>query len=200
LQTPDPYWQRHAESDSRLSTFIRTRTSLNIDTTWYTAKCESLEDLCTYPFLFANSLEGLETEQSRKNVAEYLGRGGFLVVDACINRDINPDPEVFLRTNIAVFKKLLPGCEVREFEESHPIFSCFFVLAEKPPHTFHQAHFDKRWARHGLKGVYLEDRLVSVITLSGLQCGWAGVPAKTRTHGQTCMEMMLNIYVYAMTQ
>lgn len=202
LKTPDGYWERHAEADSRLSRFIRSRTSLNIDPTWYVASVDILEGpegLCTYPLIFANSLGAATTPKARQNLSEYLKRGGFLVVDACINRTINRSPDEFLRRNTEVFAELLPGSEVRPLPDNHEIYSCFFNVEEKPPHTYHEAQYDARWARHGLKGVFFEERMVAVITLSGLQCGWAGVPAKSRNHGENCMEMMLNIYIYAMT-
>src|SRR4029077_13711831 len=82
----------------------------------------------------------------------------------------------------------------------HEIYRCFFNLADRPPHTFHDGVYDARWARQGLRGIFLGNRMVAVITLSGLQCGWAGMPASDRRHPEMCMEMMLNIYIYAMTR
>lgn len=198
LRTPDEYWRRHSEADDRLSTFIRSETSLNMDPTWYSANADNLEDLCTYPFIFANSLAAVSSTQAQANLMEYLKRGGFIVVDACINRSINPDPDRFLAKNRAVFSALLPGCAIRQLPPEHEIYSCFFKMPETPPHTYHDAQFDRRWARHGLYGVFLGNRMISVITLSGLQCGWAGVRAASPDHSKECMKMMVNIYVYAM--
>lgn len=199
LHTTDRYWQRHSDSDDQLSTFIRNETSLNMDPTWYSASVDNLEDLCTYPLIFANTLASVTSDRARANLVEYLKRGGFLVVDACINNSVNPDPARFFERNKEVFYALLPGCEIRPLPLEHEIYTCFFALAVKPPHTFHNARYDRRWAQHGLYGVFLKGRMVSVITLSGLQCGWSRVPATRPNHAQECMEMMLNIYVYAMT-
>lgn len=198
LRTPDQYWQRHSEADHRLSTFIRRETSLNMDPTWYSANAASLEDLCTYPFIFANSLAAVNSAQAQANLIEYLKRGGFIVVDACINHTINPDPDRFLAKNSAAFSALLPGCVVRQLPPEHEIYSCFFKMSEIPPHTYHDGQFDRRWARHGLYGVFMGDHMISIITLSGLQCGWAGVRATSSNHSEECMKMMVNIYVYAM--
>lgn len=199
LRTPDEYWERHSESDYRLSTFIRRETSLNMDPTWYSVSVENLEEMSRYPFIFVNSLASVRSAKARANLTEYFNRGGFFVVDACINKTINPDPAKFLANNKAVFSALIPGCEIKPLPNDHEIYSCFFTMDEKPPHTYHEARYDRRWAQHGLYGVYVKDRIVSVITLSGLQCGWSGVRATRTNHAQECMEMMLNIYVYAMT-
>lgn len=199
LRTNDDYWERHSETDGRLSSFIRNETSLNMDPTWYSVGTDDVHELCKYPFVFANSLAAVTEAPARANLSEYLKRGGFIVVDACINKTINPDPAQFLASNRAAFAALIPGCEIRVLPQDHEIYSCFFAIKQKPPHTFHDAKPDRRWAQHGLYGVYLNDRIVSLITLSGLQCGWSGVKAIRRDHARECMEMMLNIYVYAMT-
>jgi hypothetical protein len=199
LRTPDAYWERHSEEDNRLSVFIRRETSLNMDPTWYSVSVDSLEELCRYPFIFANSLAAVRTTQARSNLVEYFKRGGFVVVDACINKTINPDPAKFLDDNKAVFTALIPGCEIKPLSQEHEIYSCFFTMTVKPPHTYHDARYDKRWAQHGLYGVYVKGRIISIITLSGLQCGWSGVSATRPNHAQECMEMMVNIYVYAMS-
>ncbi|HWA24334.1 MAG TPA: DUF4159 domain-containing protein [Lacunisphaera sp.] len=199
LQTTDEYWRRHSETDTRLSAFIRTRTSLNIDETWYTANVSRLDQLTAYPLIFANTLARVTDPADQRNLTEYLRRGGFLVVDACANVNINPSPETFLATNTKIFKTILPGCEIRQLPPNHEIYRCFFKMEETPPHTYHSGIFNPRWFRYGLQGVYVQDRLVSLITLSGLQCGWSGVPAEPDHHIR-CMEMMCNIYVYAMTR
>ncbi len=51
------------------------------------------------------------------------------------------------------------------------------------------------WAKHGLYAVYSDKRMVSMISLSGLQCGWDGMFPNS-DHITNCMKMMVNIYVY----
>lgn len=199
LQTPDAHWRRHSETDRNLSSFIRTRTSLNIDETWYTARIEQLDELCAFPLIFANTLSAVKNPADLNNLTEYLRRGGFLVVDACINGGINPYPEPFLAINTQVFQKLIPGCVIRPLPANHPVYRSFFTMEQTPPHTYNRGVYDPRWARHGLHGVFVHDRMVSLISLSGLQCGWSGVPSEP-DHNIRCMEMMLNIYIHAMTR
>jgi hypothetical protein len=200
LISDDPEWERHTRSDNNLSDYIKTRTSLNLDPVWHSANPAALEDLAAYPFIFSTGLATLRDSPRRKNLAEYLGRGGFLLVDSCINHNVTPDPDVFLADNTAVFQAVLPGCTVKPLARDHEIYRCFFTLKEIPPHTYHDAIFDPRWFKHPLYGVFnASGRLSSVISLSGLQCGWDGMIAPAG-HTEQCMQMVVNIYVYAMTR
>ena len=198
IVTPNPAWNRHAETDPILTQFIRHQTSLNIDATWYSADPASVEQLCTYPLLFTNNLTDVVAPAHWKNLQEYLRRGGFIFVDSCINTTITPDPDVFFRRHVALLKIIAPAAEVRELPADHDIFRQYFTMTETPPHTFMRNIYNKTWARHGLYGVFEGGRLISLISLSGLQCGWAGT--YTRPHAEECMKMVVNIYVYAMTR
>ncbi|HEX2854381.1 MAG TPA: DUF4159 domain-containing protein [Opitutaceae bacterium] len=198
LVTPNTAWNRHADADPTLTQFIRRETSLNIDPTWYSADPASVEQLCSYPLLFTNNLTDVKDPAHWKNLTEYLQRGGFLFIDSCINLGITPDPDRFLERHIALMKTIAPKAVVRELPKNHEIYRNYFVMSETPPHTFHQNVFRKNWAKHGLYGVFEGDRMISLIDLSGLQCGWAGT--HTRPHAEQCMKMVVNIYVYTMTR
>lgn len=200
LVSDDPEWSRHTRSDNALSDYIKTRTSLNLDPVWHTADPRASADLTLYPLIFSTGLATLTDTPRRNNLKEYLARGGFLLVDACINHTVTPDPDVFLEQNTAVFRALLPACSVQPLPPGHPVYACFFALRDKPPHTYHDAVFDPRWARHPLYGVFTDTgRLASVISLSGLQCGWDRMPGPNG-HTEQCMQMVVNIYVHAMTR
>lgn len=199
LKTPAEHWQRHTGSDSTLSGFIRESTTLNIDPEWSAADPARLDELCTYPFIFSTGLRPLNDPAALENLAEYLQRGGFLLVDSCINRNITPDPDEFLRANSSVFRSLLPGAEVRMLPREHEVYSNYFEPSARPPHTFAENVYEERWSRHGLYGVFHRGRLASVISLSGLQCGWDRMIAPPG-HPEECMKMVVNLYVFAMTQ
>ncbi len=199
LSTPDAIWRRHAESDPVLSTFIRTQTSLNIDPTWYEARIAHLDELCAYPLLFTNSIDKITHPAHRANLAEYLRRGGFLVVDACINRDLTPNPDAFYEAHLAAFKTILPTCEIRRLAEDHPIYGNFFPMSERPPHAYHGGQYNPAWAKHGLYVVTVENTPVALISLGGMQCAWTFGKPDTRDASQA-LRMLTNIYVYAMTR
>ena len=200
LKTPSLHWMRHARGDPTLMQFLRANTSLNIDPTWYVADCQKLDEMCTYPLLFSQGIHPIVGEPARGNVAEYLRRGGFLLIDACINHEITPDPDAFLAQETAFLAAALPEARVARLPSTHPLYRCYFQIpGGRPPHTFDGAMYDPRWAKHGLYGIFIGSRLAGVISLSGLQCGWDRMPAE-QGHDVACMEMLVNIYVYAMCQ
>lgn len=198
LKTPAEHWRRHSSSDATLSDFIREQTTLNMDSDWRAADPENLDELCAIPFLFSTGLGPIESARSLENLGEYLSRGGFLLVDSCINRNITPDPDKFLADNTAVFRRLLPAAAVRQLPNNHPVYDCYFTPKNRPPHTYNGNVYDPRWSRHGLYGVFVGERLASIISLSGLQCGWDRMISPPG-HPEECMRMVVNLYVYAMT-
>ncbi len=200
LKTADLHWMRHASEDPTLMQFLRENTSLNIATRWYVADCENLAEMCAYPLLFSQSVAVIHDGAGRNNVAEYMRRGGFLLVDACINVNINPNPDLFLLQQKLFLAEALPEARVIPLPLNHEIYGCFFKIPDgKPPHTFCENRYDERWAKHGLYGIYIGPRMAGIISLSGLQCGWARMIAPPG-HDIACMRMLVNIYVYAMLQ
>ena len=198
LITPNNAWQRHAASDPVLSRFIRTQTSLNIDPEWYSADPAQLDQLCHYPLLFTNNLTDIQNPLHLANVAEYLRRGGFLFVDACANTTITPDPDRFLARHSETIIRLFPQAQIRMLPPDHEIYRCYFTLKETPPHSYMSDIYDPKWHRHGLYGVFVNGQMIALLSLSGLQCGWWG--AQHPNNATECMEMAVNIYVYAMTR
>jgi hypothetical protein len=200
LETADRHWRRHSKSDGNLSGFIRTQTSLNLDPTWYAVKPAELTSLVRYPLIFSTDLSFVVRPAEVANLAEYLDRGGFFLVDSCINtHDVNPDPDVFLKANTEAFRRICPRAEIRPLPPEHEIYRCYFALKETPPHSYMNTVYDATWARHPLYGVFTPERMIGVISLSGLQCGWDRM-TPTEGHTERCMQMVVNIYVHAMTR
>jgi len=200
LKTSSPAWRRHSGSDPELMRFLREQTTLNIDPKWYAADVETLAEMCKYPLLFSQSIQAVQSATGQANLTEYIRRGGFLLVDACCNREINPDFDVFLQSHIETLAAILPETQVQALPASHDVYRCFFPISNgQPPHTFYNNIFDPRKARHGLYGVMTGSRMAGLISLSGLQCGWDHMIAPAG-NDVACMRMLVNIYIYAMTQ
>lgn len=204
LKTPSQWWKRHAETDPVLMTFLKANTSLNLDPDWRVADVERLAQMCEFPLLFSQGVDTVQSESGRENIAEYIRRGGFLLIDACIDNRVTPDPDVFLARQKKLLAEVLPESHISSIENNHEVYSCYFNLPDGKPlntHTFYYKLDDPRWTKHGLYEVKIGSRPVGIITLSGLQCGWARVghppPAD---HDVACMRMLVNIYIYAMTQ
>ena len=96
LKTPSQWWKRHAETDQTLMRFLHANTSLNLDPVWRVADVEQLDEMCDFPLLFSQGVDTVQSESGRANIAEYIRRGGFLLIDACIDNRVTPDPDVFL--------------------------------------------------------------------------------------------------------
>jgi hypothetical protein len=195
LITRSGFWDRHDDGDATMVELVRTHTALNIVPAWHPANPAKLDDLCRYPFVYADNIAQLHPDESA-NLAEYLRRGGFLLIDCCTNIAINPDPDDFLAGQVALFKRELPSARIVELQPAHEIYSIYFKMTERPPQT-RQRGWTADDARP-LHGVFLGDRLVAIITLNGFQCGWTS-PELFRNATQA-VEMVTNIYVYAMTR
>lgn len=200
LKTPSDYWMRHANADPTLMQFLRDNTTLNIDPIWYVADVESLQQMCAYPLLFSQGIGMLNTPTSKANLAEYMRRGGFLLIDSCINTNITPDPDQFFRDQVGMLSEILPEAHVVALPPDHDVYKCFFQFPDgRPPHTFMDGIYNPDWDKFGLYGIMIGNRTAGVISLSGLQCGWARMIAP-EGHDIECMKMLVNIYIWAMTQ
>ena len=195
LKTSSPYWKGHATADPRLMHFFRDQTTLNIDPTWYEADVDNLEEMSAYPLVFSQGIQTVTSDRASRNLAEYIRRGGFLVIDACINPRLRGNPDRFISDQITALGRILPEGRIVLLPNDHEVYKCLFKFAGGPPHTEDY----EGWGDHGLYGVYIGSRMAGVISTSGLQCGWAGMK-QVAGHDVRCMQMLVNIYVYAMLQ
>jgi hypothetical protein len=187
------HWNRHIAGDDELLQFLRKNTSLDIDATWHSAHPANLESLSKYPFIFSAGLYSLSAAE-RHNVGEYLRRGGFLLIDACSNSGINPDRPKFVRDHIGILRSEFPDLRVTVLPTEHEIFTIYFRIRERPP----QARTTHAEPVYPLYACYSGDRLLSMISISCLQCGWSGIGRLASPN--EFREMVTNIYVYAMTR
>lgn len=196
LNTGTPYWNRHSEFDGQLLAMMRAYTALDVMSEWRATRPDDMKTLCTYPFIYTDNIAPLSAS-GVKNLAEYLRRGGFLMIDACGNSTINPSPTKFLDNQLKVLRSQFPDLRVGELKPGHEVFSIYFKMSEFPP----RAHpldggswLDEK--DFPLYAVFSGDRMIGIISLSGLQCGWAHmskIPVEVE-----CMKMVTNIYIYAM--
>lgn len=205
LKTPSTQWKRHAGADPVLTKFFRDETTLNIDPVWYVSDAKEMGELCKYPLLFSQGVGVIADPLGRSNIAEYVRRGGFLLIDACHAHEVTPDFDGFFRQQIEFFSAVLPEARVELLPATHDIYRCHFQIPDgRPPHTFEGNLYDAHKATFGLYGVMIGRRMASVISLCGWQCGWDHVtehpsPSSPGTD-VACMRMVVNIYIYAMMQ
>ncbi|MFT3867794.1 MAG: DUF4159 domain-containing protein [Nibricoccus sp.] len=197
LATPDKAWALHSDQDPKLAAFIRSQTSLNIDPVWYTASPGELGELCTYPFIYVKDLTRLGAPEHLTNIQEYLRRGGFLCIDPCVNGFSPAQKLDLIRRHTDLFKKLFPDSVVRELADDHEIYRCYFSVTV---HELYTPDMIKRGAKKpaniGMRGVFRGDRMIAIISITGLECGWPETPQRA----PACMKMIVNSYIYAMTR
>jgi hypothetical protein len=195
LKTLSPSWQRHASSDRLLLEYIRNSTSLDIDPAWHAADVDNLNQMCAYPFLFSEGL-GYVDEDGRKNLREYIRRGGFLFIDSCIAPDVNPVQIDFVNAQMSALQDILPDLRLGPIPSDHAVYHNCFDMTDGLPQT--RPDDPIRWPMKGLTAIYSNNRMVGMMSLSGLQCGWSGIGG-SQIHSTNCMKMMINIYFYAIT-
>lgn len=205
LKTSSPWWNRHARADPILTKFFHDETTLNIDPIWYAADVSQMGELSRYPFLFSQNVGVVADPAGQANIAEYIRRGGFLMVDACCNRGVTPDFDLFLEQHIEFFRAVLPESQMALLPATHDIYRGHFEIPEgKPPHTFDRGLYDPHKAQFGLYGVMIGPRMAGLVSLCGLQCGWDRVTENACVapagHEVACMKMLVNVYIYAMMQ
>jgi hypothetical protein len=194
LITPNKDWDIHGDRDPDLAQFIRDNTSLDIHRSSQSANPADLDALCRHPFIYAKDLRWVSDASQLANIGEYLRRGGFLCVDACATEAVNPDMEVCLRANGDIFKRIFPQADIRKLPPTHGIYHCYFNLSRADVYTADMGN-QARCDNYGLYGVFVDHRMVAVISMYGLECGWPQTPQRT----PGCMKFILNIYIYAMT-
>jgi hypothetical protein len=196
LISPSGQWNAHSDRDPDLARFIRTETSLNIDPVWHSVRPDDFTALCSYPFVYAKELVGVTSDGQRDNLQQYLQRGGFLCIDPCVNGWSLARRAGFVREHAAWFARAVPGSVVRVLPEDHALFRCYFAVKVDDLFTPDMLRAGARKPDDsGIIGVFLNERLIAVISTDGLECGWPQTPQRT----PGCMKMIVNIYVYAMT-
>jgi hypothetical protein len=196
LIAPSRYWNVHQGQDPQLANFIRNQSSLNIDPVCYPVDPANLDELCSYPFIFTNAITPVVSAKPLANIREYIKRGGFFYIDGCVNTSVTPSFPVFYQRHADFFAKLFPGSELRMLPESDRIFRTYFSVDEITT-RYHRRPRD-HWGSiaQALYGVYDGEKMISLVSLDHLQCGWPQDPDAA----VYCMRQIANIYVFAMTR
>jgi len=180
LKSDSPFWDRHADYDHDLLSFMRENTTLNLDPVWHYASAHSIDSLCAYPFILAANLDHLAPDE-HDNLVEYLRRGGFLLLDACLEPTVTPDPREFVVRQVKFFESDFPQLEFRLLTPAHPLFSVYFKL---------DAEEKRFW------GLYDGDRMIALISLGSIECDLAGFGRMWTP--VAAAKMITNIYLYAL--
>jgi hypothetical protein len=188
LETSERYWDRHLDTDPSVIAYLRRSTSLNIDPKVHVAKATSLDELRRYPLIFCKDIS-VFTPAERRNFGEYLRRGGFILIDACRNEGINPNPQAFLRAQLKMLSQEFPDLKAAQLAPSHEVFSIFFKMKAFPP--------ARPQYPSPMYALFVGERIVGFVALNGFMCAAQGIEGAGIAVDST--EMMVNIYIYALT-
>jgi hypothetical protein len=199
----------YPDSDLNLSARFTKDTGLKSDPK---GKVLSLTDpdLKNYPFIYlVEPGRMVLSDAEAKGLRDYLEGGGFLLVDDFWG---NAEWDNFA----AEFKKVFPDREPKELPLDHPVFHCFYEIAEKPQvPSIHVA-----LTLEGTKGIservdaekarfqgIADDRgrlMVLICHNTDLGDGWERQHESDYYFRQFCQKkaypMGVNILVYALTQ
>lgn len=191
-------WNVHPNGDLNLIDSIREGSSINLEKRWNVGKVDDLQSMIPYPFLFMHAeLSPALQVAHRRNLREYLLRGGFLYAEDCVigkNRKPTGSPQdMFFTTMIEELPRIVPEAKLELLPKDHPIFHCLYHLNNGLPHM--------QGVPHGLHGLTLNDRVLAVLSPSDNHCGWTnGDRWFSQSKRVQSMQMGANIYVFAMTQ
>lgn len=190
-------WNVHPNGDLNLIDVIREQSTANVRKHWNVADITKLDSMTIFPFLFMHSELAPELDDAhRKNVREYLLRGGFLFAEDCVKGKMRSDgsgDEFFRRMAEVEFPAMFPEGKLEKLPYDHPVFHCFHHFDDGCPHMQ-----GKKWGLHGLT---VKGRMVALLSPSDLHCGWAnGAVWFPPGQQEKAFQMGTNIYLYAMTQ
>jgi hypothetical protein len=191
-------WGVHPQGDLNLIDNLRDHTTVNLHNHWNVADVADIRQMSAFPLLFMHAEERPALDDlARKNLREYLLRGGFLYAEDCVigrmNHGVNVRNDFFFMRMVDELPKIMPEAKLERLPNDHPIFHCFYDLNDGLPHM--------QGTPHGAYGLTLNGRLLALLSPSDMHCGWTNGdawfgPGKT----EQAMKMGANIYVYAMTQ
>ena len=166
----------------KLST-LKTNKKVNI------VSFNDLEEITKYPVLFMHaSGTPLFSEKEKKNLKEYLSRGGFLFVDDCHNQALD---NLFYRGMRRVLEELFPGKKCETLKPSHEIFHSHFELAKGIGSGV--------GANQPVLGMSDDKgRLMAILMTADLHCSW-GSDNKNDRFKQDSYRMVVNIIIYTLT-
>jgi hypothetical protein len=191
LITPDDgRWDYHDGSERRFLRFLAPDPQMQYAGDYLRADPMDFGELCRSPFLFTWDLGQIPPGRAWSNLREYLYRGGFLYIDNCVN--LSPDAVDFRDDHISRLTRLLPSSECRRLPPGHAIFRTRYPMkvSDLPEHPVTPPECQKAFY-----GVFDDDRMVALISLSHLFCGWGQRPADV----EPCLRQLANIYLYART-
>ena len=153
-----------------------------------------------YPFLFMTGENHYEfTDSQKKNLKEYVTRGGFLLIDDCV---VASGGDFFYQSSYRLLEEVFGSGAVRPIPRDHEVFHNVYDLGGTGLPLLHYSGDGRpHGLNHGARGLFVRDRLAVFLSSTDLHCGWCD------RHGTTwglvgyrqAIQMGINIVMYALT-
>ncbi|OPZ26885.1 MAG: hypothetical protein BWZ02_01841 [Lentisphaerae bacterium ADurb.BinA184] len=150
------------------------------------------------PFLYLTGHQDFElTDRERRNLREYVTRGGLIFAEACCGRE---GFDAALRRELAA---IFPGAELAAIPPTHPVFLFPNALAAVQPRPALARRLGVGDAiAPVLFGLNVDSRLGVVYSPVGLACGWelADCPHCCGLAANDALALGVNILTHAITE
>ena len=190
-------WNAWPNADTYFLKQLKKATGLNIDTTWYVAPLEDLDEMSKYPFLFMTSEGRFEfTPLQQRNMVEYLKRGGFLLADDCVYADGRHDG-FFIDFKEKI--EHLFNQRMVKLPNEHEIYHSFYDLPNGLPYV--------QGINHGGYALFIDGRMAIYLSPTDIHCAWKSLELNSRGESgyfsqsvcQGGLKMGINIMMYVMS-
>ncbi len=193
IQT-DPRLRRYPYGLSSLLRHINDSTSVRLDTDPVVARSFEDKTIFDYPFIYVNAADRRKWELSdleKRNLKQYLERGGFLFIDAGISASfLRDDPFAGQHHSFAeweetpeirkVFKSIFPNKGFKALPRRHAVYRSFYrglPDTGKLPDTVREFVIKEKWPEgtYSAVGLTVKGRL-AVLCTPIIAMGWGKDP------------------------
>lgn len=156
----------------------------------------STPEIFSYPFIWLTGHLPLRfTDAERRNVKQYVERGGLMVIDDH-NHDITG---VFHKTATEEIERMFG--KMTRLPKDHELYRCFFLFDDGPPNTHHELNgYGDDLLHKYLDAVVVNGRIGLIYSSKDYSSEW-GFHAETKKFmQQDPTKFGVNLIVYALTR
>lgn len=185
-------WDYAPDSDEIFLEFLRRETNIRVSTLPFYERAVAVDDFVTlykHPFLFMTGEGEFELSAAEAGaLGEHFQRGGFVYADDCIAHKTG---DLFFQSCFREFPKALPGCAWEAMPPTHEIYHCHFdISGGRSPYL-------GRGVNHPDHGLFIKNRMVSLLTSTDVHCAWKG--NRWKRFQPDALKLGVNIVMYALT-
>jgi hypothetical protein len=148
------------------------------------------DEMCRKPFAFmTGDGEFRLPENEQQNLREFLERGGFMMVDDCVDNAPGAVKDQFFQCYAGLVNRLFPDNPMRKIPYDHEIFHIYFDFQEGCPRV--------QGVPHGAYGLFEQGtgRIMSWCSAGDIHCGWSGRWVGPEMSVE-CLKMGINVVIY----